>query len=263
MSTVGIWCTLSSDEYSYLPYTLANAVANPAVRRIVIVVTGPSEPIEFGRLSAISGKFHEVFRPFGHGYDRSVDDGGYDQVSARNFALELVESSDVEWLMQYDADDYYHEGIFGILGEIEAPHDYVTCPCYTVTSLEGYWYTEALMRSFDGIMLLNPHTRIWRRDLKLRYQISPRAIATQINHTRHCGVVFPPKSRSLAAILNEPYHFHLHCLLGKRYATIRSEGRKFDFSLPASLIECIEGLRGSRRAERLSDSPLSCNNSLT
>ena len=243
MSQIAIWCTVASEEYELVEFTLDNAVSHPAVRRIFLVVTGPDKPDQFGYLSRRNAKFREVYRAFGSGYDLSLEEGGYDQVSARNFALELAEECDSDWLMQYDADDYYDERIFDAVSRLHDVADSIACSCHTLVSERSYWYVERLRRRFGPLTLLNPHTRIWKRSLRLRFEPSTRAVVAFRNATRHCGVRFPPPDQCRAIALDDVYHFHLHCLLGKRYSLERNQGWPFEGSLPESLQVCISRLK--------------------
>lgn len=243
MASIGLWCTVSQQEYPLLAYTMKGLIEHAAVRFALIVHTGAQQPSCTGMLTALSSKVWEVHRDFGQGYLRSLEQGGYDQISARNYALQLMENSGVDWLLQFDADDFYDPEFLSIVAGLDERYDAVHCPCYTLTSATDYWYEPILERTVGGIRLLNPHIRAWRLSLKKRFEPCLNSIKRYRNITRHCGVSFSEHPYWRFFIVRDRYHFHLHCVLGKRHAAARMVSRKLETPLRPELESCLLELR--------------------
>jgi hypothetical protein len=243
MPSIGLWCAVAETEYSLLTHTLPALLDHESVREALILHTGSRRPSTFGFLANACHKIHEVHRCFGTGYIRSLQDGGYDQVSARNYALEIMESGGSDWLWQIDADDYYDPGLASIVAKLDERYDAVCCSCYTLISPTQYWYNASLETDIGGKRLINPHTRIWRSALRKRFEHSPRVALESVNITRHCGVDFSTHPYWRLMAIEGPFHFHLHCLLGKEHTAARTVGRDLAAPLSRPLRRCLRGLK--------------------
>ena len=239
MSSVGIWCVVSEAEYSLLHYTMRNLLEHDALHVALIVHTGTRRPHNYGALASRFSKVQEIHHDFGESYSRSLGEGGYDQLSARNYSLQMIESAGVEWLLQFDADDYYDPELVSIVARLDESYDAVICPCYTLTSESRHWYEPRLEKTVRGKRVLDPHTRICRSSLKKRFELCPNASKLYNNITRHCGVSFASHPYWHFLVVEGPYHFHLHCLLGKRHAATRTEDRELGMPIKPQLAECI------------------------
>jgi hypothetical protein len=91
-TSVTVWCVVSREEADLLPHTMEHLLNEPTVNHVVIVHTGPSLPSCYGELQRAWPKVQELHQDFGEGLDKSVDEGGFNQVDARNFALRIAES---------------------------------------------------------------------------------------------------------------------------------------------------------------------------
>ena len=243
IARIGVWCTVSSTEYDLLRLTLKPMLNNNHIEKILIVVTGPSKPNSFGYLSGLSSKVIEEYKYFGYGYGRSVEDGGYNQIDARNYALKKICSHDLNWVLQFDADDFYTSSFFNYISSVGEDKNYICCACYTLNSINTFWYKEKIDRSHNGRMLLNPHIRMWRKNIGLSYSECDNANAVFTNRTRHCNVDFPMmRDREIEFICN-PMHFHLHNILRKKHHKSRVDSRKFDYELPGELLDCISHIK--------------------
>ncbi|MEU5868295.1 glycosyltransferase [Nonomuraea sp. NPDC047529] len=240
---MGIWCAVSESEYALLGLTLRNLLEHDAVRTALVLHTGPRRPPDYGGLASRYSKVREVHRDFGEGYSRSLGQGGYDQLSARNHALDLIEDSGVEWLLQFDADDYYDPGLLSIVTRLDEGHDAVVCSCYTLTSETRHWHEPRLDKVVGGKLLLDPHTRVWRSSLQKRFELCPVASKQYENITRHCGVSFSGHPPWHFRTLEGQFHFHLHCLLGKRHTAARTVSRELPTPISPELQECLQELK--------------------
>lgn len=210
----GLYCTVSKDELHIALSTLTHAAKSEFVKCIVIVVTDSS----CQTFSSINDKTYVICRNYGKGYNVSIELGGYDQISARNSALDFLEiSPDVEWVMQHDADDLYQlECYERIISEYEN-FDAIACSCFTFKDKQTVCApaSKCQMQS-TGKFIYDPHIRIWKKKMGLRFEKSPDIEKHFSNTSRHCGVKLPDKTK--VAITEQPWHFHLHALLGKRHS---------------------------------------------
>ena len=239
-----LWCTTSADEYPLVGHTLTTSSASPYVSRVFVVVTGKEKPKGFGRYSASDPKFVEFHKNFGDGFDLALEEGGYNQVAARNFALEKVEGADADWAVQIDADEIYEPFIFELLQSVPRDINVVTGSYYTLLSECSHWFEERKFRNTKAGRLYDPHTSIWRTDLGVRYDQSPGVEQNFANISRHCGVMFNRYSNVRMTAITVPYYFHLHCLLNKRHTDKMSQTpRKLGFTLPEKTGGAIRSLR--------------------
>ena len=140
MSTIGIWCTVSEAEYKLLRHTMVPLLAHPAVTAAVVVHTGTLSPANAGSLAAAFHKVREIHRDFGQGFHKSIEEGGYDQLAARNFAIEQIEATGVEWLLQFDADEYFDASVISTVSVLDNRYDAVCCSHYTLLSETELWH---------------------------------------------------------------------------------------------------------------------------
>ena len=153
---------------------------------------------------------------FGAGYNTSITDGGYDQIAARNFLIEKLNATDVDWLLMHDADDLYDLDYYRYISEECGKMDAVTCSCFSLRPGPEICVPLEKTKNIQGVMLYDPHTRIWKKKLGLKYKKSVGVEKYFANHSRHCGVIFPKGIN--VSCTDGLYHFHLHALLKKRHS---------------------------------------------
>jgi hypothetical protein len=227
MMSIGIIVTVCCSEYELLKITLDAAFSNPAVKAICIVVTD-GQPSSINTYSSIHRKVDEHYMDFGHGYDLSIEDGGYDQVAARNYAIESINQHDIEWIVQNDADNIFEDNVYSALSNCGNHSAYI---CHHVTLLPDskYWFKPKLNKERFGEYILDPHLFCWKRELNLRYGYCPNAVKLYTNASRHCGLIMP---KNLSIFVDtKSYIFHLHCLLKKKHYLQRTESKNMDSDL--------------------------------
>jgi uncharacterized protein len=254
-TSVTVWCVVGREEADLLPQTMANLLNEPTVRHVVVVHTSPTLPSCYGELQRSSAKVQEFHQDFGEGLERSCDEGGFNQVDARNFALGIAESLGDRWLLQFDADDYYDLNLVHRLRSLPASIRAVRCACYHLLDRDGYWHSEEKISDDGAGPLINPHIRLWRNDTRRRY--SKCAVTAQIerNDTRHCGVDLSDLSSRDVEVIAEPCHFHLHYLLGKTGAG-NAKRRKVlpgTIRIPVTLESFIAERRGAPKTSPPAD----------
>ncbi|BEH99995.1 glycosyltransferase [Edwardsiella ictaluri] len=239
MSGVGIICTTCSEELAIALATISNSINSRYVLCAIIVVTDISYDSEF----ILNDKIIIYTRNYGRGFDISVTDGGYDQVSARNFAIQAIEQrGDIEWILQHDADDFYAVNGYEYIVNHFYKYDAVVCSCFTVKN-NPYDICSAKNKVYqlnEGVVLYDPHVRIWRRSLCVRYIESESVRCFFKNTTRHCGICFP---HNISVGVNASiWHFHLHALLNKRHTEKIQRYDSIKKNIPKELITFIYDL---------------------
>lgn len=239
MEKIALWCTVASAEAWLLPYTLAAHLDHPAVSRLVVVYTSAHPPAEFGVLARLSPKSVEVHKPFGSGFDKSLADGGYDQLSARNYAISLVEESGADWMFQLDADEFVHPQLLTEIAMLGHQFDAVCMSYYTLCSATSYWQAPLHRRSVNGVELHHPRILAWRRSLLRRCEPCPASLKNHVNTTRHASVSFAHHPLWKIYPVHQFPVYHLHCLLGKEHADRRTAAMPIDHVPPPLLLQMI------------------------
>lgn len=175
---------------------------------------------------------------FGAGYSTAIADGGYDQIAARNFLIEKLAATDTDWLLMHDADDLYDLNYYRYISEECREMDAVTCSCFSLRPGPEVCIPLEKTKNIQGVTLCDPHTRIWKKSLGLKYKKSVGIEKYFANHSRHCGVIFPDGINT--SCTNGLYHFHLHALLNKRHSEKISAYSTYNCTLPESISYFLE-----------------------
>lgn len=189
-------------------------------------------------------------RDFGHGFTAQPEDGGFDEVAARNFLLDAVADIDGTCTILCDSDDVYHPDTVRVI-ELMARNNSLAgmIECWHFTSPNQYlFFPNSLFRYRDSSPRLHdPHIRILRHGCGIRWQLNPNTTLrdTWPNRTMHCT----PQLGSWPTLLRIPGLFHLHThhmFEPKRTAYVTSH--KKDWKLrtirnspfPANIVEAYE-----------------------
>ncbi|CAI0846062.1 hypothetical protein [Serratia quinivorans] len=236
---IGIYCTVSTKEFPLAMATLHFAETSDYVSNIVVLITDGAQ----SDIKKITEKITVYTENFGAGYSISIENGGYNQISARNFLIEKLENTESEWLMMHDADDLYDLDFYRFISEECMNFDAVTCSCFSLRWAYG-GEIELSVPILKSIHLMNghkfhdPHTRVWKKALNLRYEKSSGIENHFSNHSRHCGVIFPFDFK--VACTDSAYHFHLHALLNKRHSGKINDFTRIDYILSVQIRYFIE-----------------------
>ncbi|MBK0099636.1 hypothetical protein IBT49_26955 [Erwinia sp. S63] len=240
--SIGIYCTVSSDELQLALKTLSIAAKSKFVTDIIILITDidefDSNAISFDLFRENTEKINIFNGNYGYGYETSIQDGGYDQISARNDALRIIYSKKVDWIMQHDADDIYDLDFYEKVCLACSKQQAIMTECYTLNSFSTYVVNGKLLKNIYGQTLLNPHIRIWKRELALEFKKSRITPSFYVNETRHCGVEFPDGMKFI--IIKKPSHYHLHRLLNKRHSSILDKGETHEIKLNDDIKEHLK-----------------------
>jgi len=233
MTTVTLWYTVGKNCVDIVKPSLEIMSAYESIKDILILHTYSNSKLGNELTSICPEKITEYWKYFGDGYEKSLDQGGYDQVEARNYILHIAENTQNEWLAHLDADEFFTSLVFEELRSASFDKKLLTCSCYNFYSLYEAEIKSHKEHYVNGKYLLNPRDRIWRRGLKKKH-ISFNALPGYIkNKSRHCGVDFSDISKSEVIIVEGISLVHTHHLLEKsgwdnKVETIRCDD--FEFS---------------------------------
>lgn len=165
MVKTAIYATVSSDELALAMITPGYAASSGYVSDIIILVTDK----QYEKPKRISEKITLYYADFGSGYECSIENSGYNQIAARNFLIEKIENTDAEWILMHDADDLYDRQLYEFIATQSADADAVTCSCFTLRQNREICVPVGRSGKIYGEEIHDPHTRIWRKSLNLRY----------------------------------------------------------------------------------------------
>ena len=231
---IGLYCTVSKREFNLALTTLKFSALSEYVFKIAILITDGKPEVPW----MITEKITVYSENFGAGYSTAIADGGYDQIAARNFLIEKLAATDIDWLLLHDADDLYDLNYYRYISEECRKVDAVTCSCFSFRPGPEICVPPEKTKNIQGVTLYDPHTRIWKKTLGLRYKKSVGVEKYFANHSRHCGVIFPDGINITST--DGLYHFHLHALLNKRHSEKISAYSICNFTLPESIVYFLE-----------------------
>ncbi len=231
---IGIYCTVCRHELNLALATLHFAESSEYISDIAILITDDKNCAA----TRLTDKITIYSENFGSGYSRSIQDGGYDQIAARNYLLEKMEETEADWILMHDADDIYGIDFYQYIVAVGIDSDAVTCSCYTVTTDLDLCAPANKVQLTGPALLVDPHTRAWKKSLGLRYVKSDGVEKFFSNHSRHCGVIFPEDIT--LSCTGGLYHFHLHALLNKRHSQKISGFPVLDYTLPENIRQFLE-----------------------
>jgi len=191
------------------------------VTDILIVYTDDEKPSQMGDLTEkYFPKVTERWQSYGHGFDRSVEDGGFDEVKCRNECIAWAREFGNEFLIQCDSDEFYTP----LLGEIldhmirENIEKVVSLSCYHFISPSIHMIDVSSMR---GIMH-DPHIRVWRTTDEAWYHSLHHH---KVNHTIDCSVNHDKGEE----VFYEPKlcHVHVHDMIGHKASPDRHRLERF------------------------------------
>lgn len=215
---IGAYIAVASSEIQYLDITLTPLIDSDYVNSIYILVTdGGRLPSQYSAIEKIS----MVSIDYGSGYDLSIENGGYNQIEARNHCLEQIYgNASIEWIMQVDADEYVTKEY--ILDIAKNMHQDVVIPQY-ITPLRNnkIWFDSKIKRRYESTGIIDPHIVCWRCSLG-KYYIECQNSAKHLSNTsRHCSIDLEETSK---IAISKCHVYHLHCLFGKRNTKTRQDG---------------------------------------
>jgi hypothetical protein len=187
---VNVWY-IHAKEDAVLNLSLEQMRKYPWVNRIIAVHTDGLKYYSAGPKTA------EVIEDFGSGWI-PIEQGGFDEIRARNFALELA-IHDADWVLNCDADEFFTED-FG--AEIEKAHS------------EGFDAINVNCNHFADPRTLidlghsDSHIRAFRANKDMKYIANTNAefMKAYPNKSMHCTLSGVSKVKQVEGM----YHIHTH-----------------------------------------------------
>jgi hypothetical protein len=159
-------------------------------------------------------KYHQSFIPE---YNKIWEEmeSPFPEVEVRNFALKQVEKvfnlNSNDWLIQLDGDEIFLPETKNIINNLKNDcwaigHSTINPVC------ELKWHPQEIRHK---LKLYDPHARIWKASLGIKYQKNP----TMKNNQFHSIPTYNNKhlfNNSFIRYTDIPIHFHLHWMFGKK-----------------------------------------------
>lgn len=188
------------------------------VTDIVVLHTDPKRPDYFGELEEEYFKVTEHWKDFGSGFDKSVINGGFNEIACRDYGVSLAEEKGNEWIICCDPDEFFTPLLKDILIYMtdEKIDKVVELSCFPFISPSIYIWDRNSAHGSTFVMH-DPHIRAWRSSEKMRYKQGWRS-KHKTNKTQDCSVN-PTKRR-----FYEPKicHIHLHDFYGHKTSRLPS-----------------------------------------
>lgn len=156
-------------------------------------------------------KYHQSFIPqYELTWDQMAEP--FPEVDVRNFALKRVEELfNASWLVQLDGDEIFLEKTKDIINSV--PLNFHVVGCSTINPVEKLDLHPIENR--QGHKLYDPHARIWKPKLGIKYAKNPAFNGKQF----HCIPVYNGKhlyNCGFIKFIPDMIHFHLHWMYGKK-----------------------------------------------
>ena len=248
ISLFTLWLVVSQDDKPFLKHTLLPLAHHKRIKEILVIHTGHRAPVDIGDLNRVSNRIREYHQNFGEGKNIPIHEGGFDQVAARNFAMNLCALRNAEWVIQLDADELLVPELFDTIPTVVKPEVLAfRLSRYELVAEDQYADNDV---ASDKHYLHNSRIRIWRLDKK-RYERCSVSQERFPNPTRHCGIDFNDLSESHVVNLPGEYLLHFHSLLKKGNLHLGHSVKKLrSIQLSESLLREINNLNSPQAARR-------------
>ncbi|MEI6297795.1 MAG: hypothetical protein WCO84_09255 [bacterium] len=198
-------------EFNILEVSVLTMSEYDCIKDIVILHSGYKKPLKYGSLSQKCKKVKEFYKNFGEGCDVPIKDGGWSEVEARNFSLDLSYDLKNEWILLCDADEFFLlENLdFGKLNLYNS----VRFSTYHFFEFDKYWEKQIYKHVIRGIELHDPHIRMFRKSLNAKFDYSyPSRELKNISNDCH-----PTIGDSSSCLLSDDLiHIHTNAIWKKK-----------------------------------------------
>lgn len=187
-------------------------------------------------------KVRHISEDFGKGLDKQPEDGGFNEVAARNRLTQAAKESGCRWLLTCDADEFFMPGTEVALGEAEASDKLaVWFSCYHFRNPRQHLWLPGMVRDVRplGIKMHDPHLRAMRLDQQWFWVMNDRVRQTGYgNRTAHCYPSAVPWRQAVG--VNELLHIHTRQMFDPKrlQAEIldKLDHREADLTMPAAIV---------------------------
>jgi hypothetical protein len=235
-----VWYIVAN-EPEYLNPSIEIMSSYDWVDYIIVVHTNTLDKIDDHFKCIGNEKTISYAKDFGYSFEISINQGGFNEVDARNKAIELADCLKCDWLVQCDADEFYTYNTIDIIRKADKEgFDSINIDCvHPISATRAYFPKE------------NPrdaHRRIWRSGRGIKYDYNPDILKRSAagekgleNKSLHCIPVGFKKMMEAEG----SYHIHCHHLFGAKKAKgewVESDGvglKDFDSNLLPDLYKDI------------------------
>src|SRR4029079_792814 len=198
-------CYIEANEPDALERSISTMTKYPWVTKVVVLHT------DCDRLPRQLGKVEHVYQNYGSGFDRQPENGGFDEIDARNHALRLGRETGCDWLLVVDADEFFLPCTIDPIAHAHRSNKAAVCfECWHFITPTQYLFFENTMRpaSKHTPAMHDPHIRAIRGSASIWFEQNPnRTFRDELaNDTMHCT----PTRMPTQAVLYAPGMFHIH-----------------------------------------------------
>ena len=218
MTTCTVWYITSKIDNDHLRLSVKIMNSYDWVNNIVIMHTDPIKPKNVGELESEYNKISEFWKSYGYGFDRSCEDGGFDEVTCRNETIQIAKGMGSEWIVQCDSDEFFTPWLgelFLYIDENNQDAFAIEFSCYHFISPSIYIWDA---RSVRGVMH-DGHIRAVRHNHLPEYRFAALH-RKKTNPTKDCGVKGTPRGNVFYE--PKPCHIHVHDMFGSKTSRIAS-----------------------------------------
>lgn len=164
-------------------------------------------------------KVYEFGYNWGSGFETQPEDGGFNEIAARNSLLDAAYNMGADWIICADADELFRLETGSLIDAVEKQgKSHIWFACYPIINPKQYVRVPDYLRyiSAFGDKLHDPHVRAFRTQGTVRYMMNPHAISLGWNNrTTHCWLAINEGDRGAGT--DEQLHLHArHMFVPKR-----------------------------------------------
>ena len=226
MKKIRLWY-ITANEFSHINRSIKVMAEYDWIDSIVILHTDSNEPKYGGKLAEISPKkIKEYWTDFGNGFDKSIEDGGFDEIGARNMALYLCKQDGFKgWVLYCDSDEYYtYDTIKAFQMAEQGNYDSINFRCFHLN--------DKLTYRVNPRNIYDRHVRAWilNDDIKFAPHDSEEFMRQFKNKTLHCRRIGCKKTLTT----DLKYHIHTKFLYKDKYKPLPQDFAIYpiEFELP-------------------------------
>jgi len=189
------------------------------------------------------GKRYDFHKSFGTGFDKQPEKGGFHEVAARNYLLDLCRMFGCDWVLICDDDEFYMPGAYDAICAAHSTNkNVVWFSCYHFRSPTHYlWWPNQVRRVHRAkYPMHDAHPRAFRMSLNWKYVVNNNEkYRNELNNrTQHCHI----NSHPSAAVLHGygKHHIHTRHMFDPKRPTRdwldARENRESDIVLPSVIL---------------------------
>lgn len=148
----------------------------------------------------------------------------FPEVTIRNHAIKYMKNINCDWIIQLDGDEIFIPATREIINKNK---NYMCIGHSTINPVCDL--QEHPIEYRGDCTLYDPHVRIWKNNQNIFYMENP----SFRGHQYHCIPIFDETNthlfhHPLIKFINEPMHFHLHWMYGKKLENFYNKKNVYD-----------------------------------